>query len=56
MTFDSIKNADHVVEWLLEQAADKGNKDRDTASCYTVVLLSGPLEVATVLLPTFTDL
>lgn len=43
-------------EWLLELAADKGNKGRDTESCYTVVLLSGLLEVTSVWLPAFTDL
>ena len=33
------------LEWLLERAADKGNKDRDTVLCFTaVVLLCGPLE------------
>lgn len=37
-------------EGLLEVAADKGSKDRDTVSSYHVVLLSGPLEETVLLL------
>ncbi len=40
-------------EWLLQRAADKGNKDRDTMSCYTVILLCRLLEGNTVLLLIF---
>lgn len=57
MTFDSIKKHRSRREWLLElQKQTEETKTGDTVSCCTVVLLSEPLEVTTVLLPTFTDL